>query len=127
MSPFIRYRPLVLGMALCLALPACVPIPVNSRAEDSRDNISERALHAITIGKTTRSELIFAFGEPDRVQGDGQYAYRRTRDLLIGVVPAEGSKPVVLLQKTTWFVVHFDAHGVVSDIEQPSALAATFK
>ena len=67
----------------CVLLTGCftVPIPTAHYTADSRINLSKKKANRVTVGETTREEILLAFGEPDRMASDGSmviYSWSRT-------------------------------------------------
>ncbi|MGB0583373.1 MAG: hypothetical protein ACPGVU_27135, partial [Limisphaerales bacterium] len=58
-----------------------VPIPTAHYTADSRINLTKKKADKLSVGETTREEVLLAFGEPDHMTPDGSkviYHWSRT-------------------------------------------------
>jgi len=112
-------------LAACagILVSACIPIPLVSGYDaGSRQNIPARVPEFVVQGKTTRTDVVLALGEPDRHAEDGSwllYGSGYSQGGLAMVAVAGGSALGVAEEKMRYrlLVFRFDAAGVVSSTE----------
>jgi len=129
----------VLGwLAVCTStplLPGCVVIPVPVRHIPQRDferNVDEHSTLPLTIGRTTRKEVLLSLGQPDGVM-DGERRFFYTADatkegvtwrfIIIAASPSAGAGAMALPDETSGpqsyekyrLTIWFDEKGIVRD------------
>jgi len=132
-----------IGIGACLLVSGCVvlPVPVASSSgpqTSARTNIETATSQRITVGQTTRIDVLLMLGPPDdRRDGDSWFRYRsegRREGWHFGLLflwinplanaytpePLRGGGGFTQLgnwEKAKWLVIRFDKTGVVSAVE----------
>ena len=121
MSTSHRGLRICIALALTLAAAACVPIPIPSGpVQGSRQNFGDSVPSTIVKGQSTREDVLFALGEPDRRGNDDRwFAYASARRLGGVALWPINPYPIVLAWHETTrhrvVIVQFDLQGVVTD------------
>ncbi|MCU0975882.1 MAG: YjgB family protein [Steroidobacteraceae bacterium] len=108
--------------AVALILAGCpIPLPAGYEAS-SRENVSAEPLDWVTIGVTTREDVLLKLGEADGAAPDGTwlaYGSAYSKGGVVFVLFAGGSAAGVGSERMEYrrIVISFDEKGVLSAIE----------
>jgi outer membrane protein assembly factor BamE (lipoprotein component of BamABCDE complex) len=111
---------IILIVLMSMLLTACpIPLP-RGDTSDSRQNVGDVVPDFIIAGKTTRSDVLLALGEPDGITEHGErFTYtRRTREGGVMFVMAAGSSAGGVSTETLTYrrlIVTFDGSGIVTN------------
>lgn len=91
----------------------CLLIPTPGlKADDARQNLGDEIETRFSPGKTRRSDILLALGEPDAITADERrMAYRSRKIAALVVVGGYGSAAVAPLTKDDYLVFEFDTSG----------------
>ena len=114
------WRPLTFPAVLGMCAAGCIVIPTPEfNSGSARANLGKQTPLAFEPGKTTRTEVILALGEPDAVSPDErQLAYRSQKVCGFWFVGAYYSGSGGAIEKDRYLVFDFDARGQLEKTER---------
>jgi hypothetical protein len=120
-SPALRDYQYLLSVALLLTVltSGCIVVPTPEfNSGEARRNITKETPYRFEPGKTTRTDVILALGEPDAVSPDEfKLAYRSCKVRAWGSFADGSNGPIT---KDIYLVMQFDGNGVFQKWESSS-------
>ena len=116
------WRWLVPLAGLLLLQTGCIILPTpHVNTGEARRNLHPDTLTRFEPGKTTRTDVLLALGEPDAVSGDERkLAYRSQKMVGLMLVGGYGAGAAAPLTKDDYLVCEFDARGRLVKAERSS-------
>ena len=102
-----------MGLALAYSTTSCLIIPIPPvHSGYARTNVNQHAQEQFVPGKTTREDIIMAFGEPDAVSMDEHHlAYRSEKVVALWIAGGGYSASGGTIYKNHFYVFEFDSQG----------------
>ena len=112
-----RNANLVVAVVCALLSAGCLIIPVDYFATGSRHNITSESTNTLSVGVTTREEVLLTLGEPDFVSVDGRrFGYLWSKVKAIWFVGGYGAAAAGEVVRSYLIEISFDPCSRVSAV-----------